>query len=101
MIYSTRARELNHMKEATDYVGPPIAARRWRRRRRLLQFHRSSESKFKYGEESRRNSPAYANGRHFYVRPEMPFPLVVGDLSTIEIRKLRASGIAALPFKCH
>lgn len=74
------------MKEAADYAGPPIAARR---RRRLLQFHRNSESKFKYDEESRRNSPAYANGRHFYVRPETPFPLV-DNLSTIE--NLRASG---------
>ena len=32
-IQLIRARELNRMKEATDYAGPPIAVRRRRRRR--------------------------------------------------------------------
>lgn len=68
-IQLIRARELNRMKEATDYAGPPIAVRRWWR----LRFNRSSESKFKCNGESRRNSLAnsYANDRRFFcVHPE-------------------------------
>lgn len=71
-----RARELNRMKEATDYAGPPIAACRRRRRRR---FNRSSESKFKCSEESRRNIISYANDR-FCVHLGNPSSLGNGGL---------------------
>lgn len=82
-IRLVRARELNRMKEAADYAGPPIAARC--QRRRQLRLNRSSESKFKCNEESRWSTHAYANTRRFCVCPEKPLPskIIIDDRSPI------------------